>query len=103
MNSHKPTPTISYKDNWYHHEYYVDWKQLKDIRRVEIGKELKSFVVPVNSFKDAVTYNDMGHEYTSYSTQFTVTMRDEMLLIPNEIPLSRLLSLGFFVKLVDGE
>jgi len=94
---------ITYKNNWERHEYYAGGTLLSDIKRVEIGKELKSFIVPVNSFNDRVDYNDMGHIYTANSTQFTVTMRDEMLLIPNEIPLSRLLSLGFFVKLVDGE
>jgi hypothetical protein len=97
------TPVISYKNNWERHEYYADGKPLSQIRQVEIGKELKSFIVPVNSFRDTRHYSDMGHPGSSTSTQFTVTMRDEMLLIPNEIPLSHLLSLGFFVKLIDGE
>jgi hypothetical protein len=103
MNTTPHTPAITYKNNWASHEYYVNGKKLTDIKRVEIGKELKSFIVPVNSFNDRVDYNDMGHIYTANSTQFTVTMRDEMLLIPNEIPLSRLISLGFFVKLIEGE
>ncbi len=97
------TPDISYKNNWEAHEYYADGRRLKSIKRVVVGKELKSFVLDVNSFKDEVSYNDMGHTYTATSTQFTVTLRDEMFLIPHEFALSQLLRLGFYVKLVEGE
>ena len=97
------TPAISYKNNWECHEYYADGKLLKNIKRVEVGKEMKSFILDVD-FKDTHTeVHDMGHRYTQNSIQFFTSLRDEMFLIPCEITLSRLLSLGFFVKLVDGE
>lgn len=97
------TPSITYRNNWENHEYSADGKRLKNIKRVEVGKELKSFILDVDAFPTHTDVHDMGHTYTQNSVDFSITLRDEMFLIPCKITLSRLLSLGFFVKLIDGE
>jgi hypothetical protein len=97
------TPSITYKNNKECHEYCADGRPLKNIKRVEVGKELKSFILDVDFIGTNAEVYDRGHRYNQNSIQFFTILRDEMFLIPCEITLSKLLSLGFFVKLIDGE
>ena len=97
------TPLITYRNNWENHEYYANKKPLMNIKRVEVGKEFKSFILDVEHEDTHTEVYDMGHRYTQNSIEFYITLRDEMFGIPYKMTLSRLLSQGFFVKLIDGE
>jgi hypothetical protein len=74
------TPSIKFENGVFH----VDGKPLSKIERVEVGIELKSFIMDVHD-------------------NLTVTLRDEMFLIPYEMPIKDLLALGFYVKLHKGQ
>lgn len=78
--NHIRTPNVVEENG----KFYADGKLLSKIERVEVGVELKSFIMDVNN-------------------NSTVTLRDEMFLIPYEMPIHKLLDLGFYVKLHKGE
>jgi hypothetical protein len=94
---------ITYKNNWERHEYYAGKEQLKTIMRVELVKEFRSYTVNVHQKPDYRSYSDWGHESHVSSTQFYVTLTDEMFGITTEIPLNSLIAKGFKINLLEGE
>ena len=61
---------LTYKNDWEFHRYACDGKPIEKLDQVKIEGE----VFKVKSAKVTVPYDDMGHTYTSTSTQFTISI-----------------------------
>jgi hypothetical protein len=68
-------------------KYFVNVDRIYNIRRVELSKELKSFVVSVFDRPD----------------NFYIELTDEMFGIKTIISLDTLIDMGFKVCLVEGD
>ena len=69
MKSNVVAKRLVYKNSWENDEYYVDGKKIKTLYSVMING--KDYVV---SFKPvAVSYDDMGHTYSSTSRHYFIT------------------------------
>jgi hypothetical protein len=61
---------LTYKNEWEFHRYTCGGKPVEKLDSVKIGGK----TYKVKSAKETIPYDDMGHTYTSTSTQFTISI-----------------------------
>ncbi len=75
---------LTYQNNWEYDQYFVKGKQLSSLKLVSID----DVDYKVTSNPVSISYNDMGHTYSSTSDHYFITV--DIVGIPTQVDLNTL-------------